>query len=184
MVVGLGNPGPRYSFNRHNVGFMTLDRYSAMNNCNWLTRENYVFANCEDCWLLKPMTYMNLSGVAVKEFLKWSSLSANNLIVVYDDVDLPCGRLRIRKKGSSGGHKGVESIIREIGSSDFVRIRLGIGPKPRGISLADFVLQDFTDHELQIVDKVIDAALSALKVIITEGTEKAMSVYNSYEVIV
>ncbi|AEH50923.1 aminoacyl-tRNA hydrolase [Pseudothermotoga thermarum] len=183
VVVGLGNPGPKYAFNRHNVGFMVVDRFAEINRCKWVLQKLYAESCCGNFWLLKPLTYMNASGVAVREFLTSACLSVNNLIVVYDDVDLPCGKLRIRPKGSSGGHKGLESIIKELGTPDFIRIRIGIGPKPRDLSLADFVLQDFTKEELLIIDKVIDLAIKAIFVIANEGIQKAMTFFNSHEVV-
>ncbi len=163
---------------------MVVDRLSIISNCKWWHRKFYAVSKCQNFWLLKPTTYMNASGVAVKDFLDSIAAPIGSLIVVYDDVDLPCGKLRVRAKGSSGGHKGLESIITELGSQDFVRIRIGIGPRPEGISLAEFVLQDFAEEELKVIDKVIDTAIKAINVIVAEGVEKAMSLFNSYEVIV
>lgn len=184
LVFGLGNPGPRYAFNRHNVGFMFVDRYSSVKRCSsWERRHYYSFSSCEQCVLIKPMTYMNLSGRAVEASLKDFNCRVDDIIVVYDDVDLSCGRLRIRVKGSSGGHKGLQSIIDSTGRSDFVRIRIGIGPKPESVNLVDYVLEDFSDSELRVLDRVLDVAADALQVIFNEGVNKAMSLFNSYEVI-
>ncbi|ABV33021.1 MULTISPECIES: aminoacyl-tRNA hydrolase [Pseudothermotoga] len=184
VIVGLGNPGPRYAFNRHNVGFMFVDRFKEFKKCStWQHRDRYTFSQCKDIFLVKPNTFMNLSGIAVIKCQRDFHVTTTDIIVVYDDVDLPCGRLRIKAQGGSGGHRGLQSIIDYIGTNEFVRLRIGIGPKPENIDLADYVLEDFTEEELRLIDKVLDKAVEAVDVMLNEGLSKAMSVFNSYEVV-
>lgn len=185
-IIGLGNPGPRYASNRHNVGFMFLEKFVQKTGCssNFVRESNYELAECGGCFLVKPLTYMNVSGQAVKSLMERYSLSANDIIVVYDDVDLPLGKMRIRQKGSAGGHNGLKSIIEALGTNEFVRLRIGIGPKPEGVDLAEFVLSDFSEEERSVLEKVLDVAVEAVKTILTDGVQKAMSLFNSVEVIV
>ncbi|ODN30203.1 aminoacyl-tRNA hydrolase [Fervidobacterium thailandense] len=174
IVVGLGNPGEKYKNTRHNVGFMFLDRLSS----SWRSGPNYQYAYKKlagtDLMLVKPMTYMNLCGEVFK------FLPHDDIIVVYDDLDLPLGRLRIRKDGSAGGHNGIKSIISVIGQN-FPRIRVGIGPKPKDVDAADYVLSDFTPEEFKVLDRVLQVAVDALECILTQGIDKAMSLYNSVD---
>jgi len=178
LVIGLGNPGPRYAFTRHNVGFMFLDRLAN----NWEKRYNFEESKIKiensEILLVKPMTYMNLSG---EIFNYINPEDFDDIIVVYDDVSIPLGKIRIRKKGSDGGHNGLKSIISYIGEQ-FPRIRIGVGPKPKEIDLVNFVLSEFSNKELVILDKILNLAIEALNCIITEGINKAMSKYNSIEV--
>lgn len=186
FIVGLGNPGPRYALNRHNVGFIFLDRYIKKLGCssNFVREENYELLNCGVVHLVKPLTYMNVSGIAVKTLVVKHKLSTNDIIVVYDDVDLPLGRIRVRQRGSAGGHNGLKSIIEALGTDEIVRVRIGIGPKPEGTDLAQFVLSDFSNEELILLNKVLDVAVEVVQTILSEGVQKAMSLYNSLEVIV
>ncbi|MCS7174746.1 aminoacyl-tRNA hydrolase [Pseudothermotoga sp.] len=186
FVIGLGNPGPRYALNRHNVGFIFLDKYIEKLGCNsnFVREESYELMNCGTVCLVKPLTYMNVSGEAVKMLLVRYNLSVDDIIIVYDDIDLPLGKIRIRQRGSAGGHNGLKSIIEALETDEIVRVRIGIGPKPEGIDLAQFVLSNFSSEELVILDKVLDVAVEAVQVILSEGVQKAMSLYNSLEVIV
>ncbi|WP_184619350.1 aminoacyl-tRNA hydrolase [Thermosipho japonicus] len=178
LVVGLGNPGPRYAFTRHNVGFMFIDRI-----CNNLKKQNN-YEYCQktlfgkDILFVKPLTYMNLSG---EIFNHLNKEDFSDIIVIYDDVNLPLGKIRIRKSGSSGGHNGIKSLINYLGE-DFKRIRVGIGPIPKDINLVDFVLGEFQENELKILDKVLNLSVDALYTIFKDGIDKAMSLYNSQEV--
>lgn len=175
IIIGLGNPDEKYANTRHNVGFMLLDRMSH----SWKKGPNYLYSdiniNGEKTKLIKPMTYMNLSG----EVFKY--VPHDDIIVVYDDLDLPLGRLRIRKDGSAGGHNGIKSIISYIGQS-FPRIKIGIGPKPKEVDAADYVLSNFSAEEFAILDKVLEAAKEALEYIVIYGVDKAMNRYNSFNV--
>lgn len=172
MIIGLGNPGEKYENTRHNVGFMVLDKLSK----SWKRGINYLYSDInifgEKVRLVKPTTYMNLSG----EVFKY--LPHDDIIVVYDDLDLPLGRIRIRKNGSAGGHNGIKSIISFIGQ-DFPRIRIGIGPKPQDVDAADYVLSNFSQEEFEKLEKVMELTIEAIKSIISEGIDKAMNKYNS-----
>ncbi|PLV60278.1 aminoacyl-tRNA hydrolase [Thermotoga sp. KOL6] len=183
VIVGLGNPGPRYAFTRHNVGFLFLDYLEAK---RWRTEKLFEWNKTRianhDVLLVKPTTYMNLSGIAMPSVMSFFGVNVDDIIIVYDDVSLKLGKIRIRKKGSNGGHNGMKSIIEVLGTEEVKRIRVGIGEKPKGVSLVDFVLSEFTDTEFEILQKVFKLIKEALGVIITEGIEKAMSIYNSLEV--
>ncbi|MBR0398926.1 MAG: aminoacyl-tRNA hydrolase [Eubacterium sp.] len=185
LVVGLGNPGSKYAGTRHNMGFDTIDelvekhrissdgvKMKAMSGRGIIGGERVI--------LLKPMTYMNLSGEAVRAWLDYYKLDPEeDLIVIYDDVDQEPGRMRIRKKGSAGGHNGMKSIIQHIGTTVFPRIRIGVGAKPAGWDLADYVLGHFSKEDRKEVDAVIKDAADAVEMIIAEGVDEAMNRYNS-----
>ncbi len=148
-VVGLGNPGPEYALTRHNLGFWVVDRLRM--GGNW---ERFLFPWGEvfrsgDRLLLKPLTYMNRSGEAVRGLLAWSPLSPEDILLVHDDVDLPVGAVRLRERGGHGGHLGVRSVLHALGTRDVPRLKLGIGPKPEGVDLAAFVLSRPPEEELE-----------------------------------
>ncbi|WP_073072505.1 aminoacyl-tRNA hydrolase [Thermosipho atlanticus] len=178
LVVGLGNPGPRYAFTRHNVGFMFLDKIAN----NWKRKHNYEEAKIniaeKNVLLIKPLTFMNLSG-EIFNYINPSDF--DDIIVVYDDVNIPLGKIRIRKKGSDGGHNGLKSIIAYIGEH-FPRIRIGIGPKPENIDLVNFVLGEFNNNELMILHKVLEITTEALEEIVAGNISSAMNKFNSFEV--
>ncbi len=186
LIVGLGNPGPEYLFTRHNFGFMVIDflMQEIEGHIKFIKdREVYgewarIFINNKELFLLKPSTFMNLSGVSVKAFLDKYSISTSDLLVIYDDVDLPLGKIRLRKKGSSGGHKGMNSIIENLDTKEFARLRLGIGPKPSHLNMADFVLGEFTEEELVIVKDVLKRCKELIFTILDEGIDIAMSRFN------
>ncbi|MGQ9580268.1 MAG: aminoacyl-tRNA hydrolase [Armatimonadota bacterium] len=180
MIVGLGNPGRRYAHTRHNVGFDVLDLFARRHGVNIRTRKHFaltsrVTCNGENVLLVKPQTFMNESGRAVGALAAEHKLSPTDIIVVCDDIDLPLGSLRIRAKGSSGGHRGVQSIISNLGSSDFPRIRIGIG---RSNNPVDHVLSKFTSEEKAIIEPVLGHAADALDMILAQGLEAAMNTYN------
>jgi PTH1 family peptidyl-tRNA hydrolase len=178
IILGLGNPGDKYANTRHNVGFMVLERI-AKSSKNWKSGPNYLYHDLnisgEKVKLVKPMTFMNLSG----EVFKY--LPHDDIIVVYDDLALPLGKIRIRKDGSAGGHNGIKSIIAHIGQT-FPRIRIGIGPKPQNVDAADYVLSDFTAEEFEKLQKVIDITVEAIELIVSQGIDKAMNKYNSTQI--
>jgi peptidyl-tRNA hydrolase, PTH1 family len=177
LIVGLGNPGIEYQFTPHNLGFLTIDRIASDRNievrnhqCRALTGRAQVGG--ELVLLAKPETFMNLSGLAVRELLDEYQLRAeSDLIVIYDELDLPLGTIRIRKRGSSAGHNGMKSIIGALGTQEFVRVRLGIAPETR-------ILKPFTKRQLKVVDEVLDSAAEAVEVILTEGPDAAMNRFN------
>ncbi len=183
VLVGLGNPGPEYVFTRHNVGFMLADMIKERKGCSpWKGERLYLYSRCPDFSIVKPTTFMNLSGQAFPYFMRELGASIEDIIVAYDDIWLPLGRIRIRKSGSDGGHNGVKSIIEALGREDFARIRIGIGPKLQGMRLAEYVLSEFSDDELKILYDVLSMASEAFEVIIKDGIDKAMSLFNSKEV--
>jgi len=183
LIVGLGNPGIKYKRTRHNIGFRVLDEFQRENNFpdfkffkkfNALIFEGNI--GRKKVILAKPQTFMNNSGQAVKNLTIHYSLPFINLIVVHDDIDLPLGKIRISKSRGSAGHKGIESIIKELRSKNFVRIRIGIRNQELRIkNIEKFVLQKFTEEEEKIIKKIIKENCSVLKIILSKGLEKAQS---------
>ena len=177
LIVGLGNPGIEYQFTPHNLGFLTIDRIAndrgvdvRNHQCRALTARAEI-AN-EQVLLAKPDTFMNLSGMSVRELLDEYQLRPEaDLIVIYDELDLPLGTIRIRQRGSSAGHNGMKSIIGALNTQEFLRIRLGIAPEKR-------ILKPFTKRQLKVVDEVLDTAADAVNVILTEGPAAAMNRFN------
>ena len=183
VIVGLGNPGAEYSATRHNVGFLAVGELGKRWGVNtWRSWHEALTAEyrggAEPVLLVKPQTYMNLSGVAVGEIVRWYKLKANDVIVLYDDLDLPVGKLRLRPQGSSGGHKGIESILVHLTTEDFCRIRIGIGRPPAGWETANYVLGRFTPEETPQVAETIVKAADAAEYILKHGITKAMNVYS------
>jgi PTH1 family peptidyl-tRNA hydrolase len=183
--VGLGNPGKEYSNTRHNAGFIAIDKlsfYLKINNFNnfegKLLYAETVFKD-NSIYLAKPYNYMNNSGIPLKSFCKYKNIDVIDVILIYDDIDTEIGKLRIRKTGSSGGHKGVESIIKAFGSNDIKRIRIGIGPKPDQKILSEYVLSPFTKSEISSLNTVIEKIPEIFESIIERGFDYAMSRYNS-----
>lgn len=163
IIVGLGNPGKEYKNTRHNVGFLMLDKISEKFEVkfNFEKKFNAEVAKIkkgeQDIILIKPQTFMNLSGEAVKKAVDFYKVnSENDLLVIYDDVDIEFGKVRIRSSGSSAGHKGIESIIKKIASESFIRVRIGIGRPPEGIKVEDYVLKSFGKTELKDLDDLFD----------------------------
>lgn len=183
IIVGLGNPGTRYDCTRHNVGFLVVDRLAQQQNitldlhrCDALIGVGK--SNAEPLLLAKPQTFMNRSGVAVAALLQEYGAVPVDLVVIYDDLDLPLGRIRIRANGSAGGHRGVSSIIEHLGGGEFSRIRIGIGRPPVGVEVIDYVLAPFAEAEGEELSKVIERAAEALDCLIHQGAATAMGVYN------
>lgn len=184
LIVGLGNPGIEYQFTPHNLGFLTIDRIASdcgvqvrNRQCRALTARAVIAG--QPVLLAKPETYMNLSGLAVRDLLAKHELSsASDLILIYDELDLPLGTIRIRQRGSSAGHNGMESVIGALGTQEFLRIRLGIAPGRKVSDGVKFVLTPFRKRELKQVDAVLDTAAEAVKAILTHGAEAAMNRFN------
>lgn len=184
MVVGLGNPGPSYANTRHNVGFAVIERLAAkLNAPNPRRLHAALVSQCEvgdqTLVLVQPMTYMNRSGQAVRPLLDSFGLTPGDLLVVYDDVALPVGTLRIRRRGSAGGHNGMKSVISSLNSEEFARLRIGVG-SPEEKDLADYVLSPFRLSERPLVDAAIEAAAEAVLVWVTSGVEEAMNRFNAW----
>ena len=183
MIVGLGNPGSRYQHNRHNVGFQIVDELAAAHDLSFDKRQ--FKAKIASGWireqrvlLVKPQTFMNASGEAVQPLVAYYKIELEDLIVVYDDLDLPVGKLRLRPFGGAGGHNGMKSIIQRLGSNQFPRLRVGIGRPPGRMDPADYVLQDFSDDQEAIMVQVRDRARRALERALEAGIERAMNEFN------
>ncbi len=182
LIVGLGNPGSEYEETRHNAGFMLIDRicsaYSVKLRKGGRGLSGQARIAGRDVVLLKPMTYMNLSGLAVAEVLDKHPLPPESIIAAFDDCDLPLGKVRIRKGGGSGGHRGLASLIERIGTREFPRIRLGVGRPVEG-DIVDYVLSPFAKDELPAIEEMLGRAQEALESIITCGIEQAMNRFNA-----
>jgi PTH1 family peptidyl-tRNA hydrolase len=183
LVVGLGNPGPEYEWTPHNLGFLAVDRLAQRHSirlsryeCRALVGQGRIGG--KTVMLAKPQTFMNLSGQSVKGLLDKLEIGPEQLLVIYDDLDLPWLTLRIRPKGSAGGHHGVEDIIRCLGRQDFARLRLGIHPGHVVRDGAKFVLAPFRSGQRQELDRLLDEACAAAESVINEGVEKAMAAHN------
>jgi PTH1 family peptidyl-tRNA hydrolase len=184
LVIGLGNPGREYGHTRHNVGFEVLDelvrRTEVTLRRSWTVPAWTGKADVEGegVLLVKPRTFMNRSGQAVAAMMRKRGLKSADVIVVLDDLELPRGQIRIRKKGGAGGHKGLQSVIQALGTDDFIRVRVGIGPRPAGEALVNHVLTHFSVEERQEVEKAVEAAADAVFVIVRDGVERAMNEFN------
>lgn len=183
IIVGLGNPGLKYAGTRHNIGFAALtqlaDRYHiSLNKKELKSITGHGAIEGEKVVLAMPQTFMNLSGEAVQPLLHFYKCTADDLILLLDDVDLDPGRLRIRAKGSAGGHNGMKSIISCIGTEDFARVRIGVGKKPEGWDLADHVLGRIPKEEFPLFREACEKAADAVRLIITDGVQKAQNMYN------
>lgn len=183
VIVGLGNPGNKYENTRHNVGFCTIDTLSDKYGIKVDRLKHKALAGEGNMKgvrvvLVKPQTFMNLSGESVRDIIEWYKLAVDNLVVIYDDVDLPVGTIRIRPNGSSGTHNGMKSIIYQLQSDEFPRVRIGIGKAPEGWDLADYVLSRYTGDDAVIIRKSIEKAADAAAAIVTDGVAAAMNMYN------
>lgn len=188
LIVGLGNPGPRYVHTRHNLGFLCVQALAEQQGGRWRRASfaqaltSRIVLDGMECSLILPLTYMNNSGVAVKQAAVKSGIEPRNILVVYDDMDLDFGDMRLRAAGSAGGHNGIKSVIEHLGSKNFARLRLGVGkPKP-GVDPVDHVLSDLTVAELKKLPDLINNALSCVHIWGTEGVEKAMNHFNKRKV--
>lgn len=183
LIAGLGNPGSRYRDNRHNIGFMVVDRLSertdieigrlqkkALVGTGWFVQKRII--------LVKPQTNMNLSGTSLGPLINYYKIPLPNLLVVYDEIDLPFGAIRLREKGGSGGHNGMKSIIAVLGSG-FPRLRLGVGRPPGKMEPAAYVLQDFQKKELPMVDEIIERSVLAIETYLIDGIDIAMTRFNN-----
>jgi PTH1 family peptidyl-tRNA hydrolase len=181
VIVGLGNPGREYADTRHNVGFRVADLVGERLGLQWRTDADTVFAKSfgvAPFFVLKPQTFMNRSGSAVSRFARYHQIEPQDILVVVDEVDLPLGRIRVRPKGSAGTHNGLKSVVEQLGTTDFPRLRLGVGRGDARRDLADYVLAKFDPPELPEVDRVIARAADAAQMFIVEGIDKVMNMYN------
>jgi PTH1 family peptidyl-tRNA hydrolase len=184
IIVGLGNPGEKYEKTRHNMGFLTLDLLSEktgvkLNKVKFKAAYNMMdFAGCK-CLVMKPQTYMNLSGEAVREAAQFYKVPAERVLVIYDDVSLPVGKLRVRPTGSAGGHNGIKNIIAHLGSQNFPRVKIGVGaPEGADKDMVDHVIGVPSQAERKILAESFEKAIDAAECIIRSGCQKAMNEYN------
>ena len=184
VIIGLGNPGKEYEKTPHNVGFMMVDEIAKCNNLTFKLEKKHeamiatgIIAG-KKCHLIKPITYMNLSGNAVRSFVEYYNIDINDIIVIYDDLDLPLGKIRIRKNGSSGGHRGMKSIIENIKTSEFTRIRIGIDKPKEGMQVVDYVLHKLSKVETEILEETIKKAPLMIDEAIKSGVNSMMNIYN------
>jgi len=184
LIVGLGNPGLEYSATRHNLGFLCLERLAEKHRLRFTgKRAKSLIARGQlagqDVALAKPQTYMNLSGEAVRELVRIYGLPMKSLLVVYDDVDLPLGTIRLRERGGPGTHNGMRSIVDELGREDFPRLRIGVGMPTNGQNLADYVLGLPTPDERAILDESLGRAVEAIETVVRRSLGAAMNAYNT-----
>ncbi|WP_294153375.1 aminoacyl-tRNA hydrolase [uncultured Clostridium sp.] len=184
LIVGLGNPGSQYEDTRHNIGFKVVDNIAKEYNIE-INRQKFKgmcgegFINGEKVILLKPSTYMNLSGESIREVVDFYKLSNEDLVVIYDDISLDVGRLRIREKGSAGGHNGIKSIIAHLGTDIFPRIKVGVGQP--NVDLVNYVLGKFTKEEMEVLSESIDASTKAVREMLSSDVKTAMNIYNGFK---
>lgn len=188
IIAGLGNPGKQYEGTRHNIGWQVIDELADKYNIRvteskfkGLTGKGMIGG--EKVILLKPLTFMNLSGECIREAVNFYKIDeTSQLIVVADDISLDVGQIRMRKKGSAGGHNGLKNIIAHLGHENFMRIKMGVGDKPAGYDLADYVLGHFSKEEEKILAESKKAAVLAIETIMSDGIDKAMNLYNTKKI--
>lgn len=183
IIVGLGNPTAQYEGTRHNIGFAVIDRIAKEYNIAVETKKHKALCGTgviegQKVILVKPQTYMNLSGEAVREVYDFYKADISDILIIYDDICLDVGKLRIRAKGSAGGHNGIKNIIAHLGTENFARIRVGVGDKPKQMDLADYVLGHFQGDDKIAIENGIDAAVKAMVETLTRGIDSAMNKYN------
>lgn len=183
LIAGLGNPDLKYAATRHNVGFEAVACLLEAYHIKGEKKKFHALLAQGDiegipCLFCRPQTYMNNSGVAVREIMDFYKISVSDLIVIYDDISIPLGALRLRGGGSAGGHNGMKSIIAHVGSQDFPRVRIGVGEKPPGWDLADYVLSNFSKDEIPVIGETIRQAAQAAACIVSQGLDRAMNRFN------
>lgn len=189
VIAGLGNPKKEYENTRHNIGFDVIDAIAVKYDISVLERKFKAligkgYLDGKKVILVKPQTYMNLSGESIRAVIDYYKIEEKlELIVIYDDVSLDIGQLRIREKGSAGGHNGIKSIIAHLGHDAFKRIKMGVGEKPKGYDLADYVLGHFSVKERELMDQSVERAGEAVKLMIEDKVDQAMNLYNKKDVI-
>lgn len=186
LLVGLGNPEPKYDRTRHNIGFAAVDRLANHWGGTWKEQRKFqglytevLAPKGEAIKLLKPLTYMNLSGQSIRAVTDWYKLSPSEVLVIYDEMDLPLGKIRLRLSGSAGGHNGMKSTIAHLGTDKFPRLRIGIGKAEGNKDTVSHVLGKFAPSEATLLNAVLQLVTDAVEVSLQEGLEKAMNIYNS-----
>ena len=184
IIVGLGNPKKEYDNTRHNIGFMAIDEIAEKNNISVIESKHKALigkgiVGGQKVILAKPLTFMNLSGESVRQLVDYYKIDEEcELIVLYDDISLPPGKLRLRKKGSAGGHNGIKNIIAHLGHDSFMRVKIGVGEKPKGYDLADYVLGHFSKDEMPIMKEALKNTAGAVETIIADSIDAAMNKYS------
>lgn len=183
LIVGLGNPGKQYEHTRHNIGFEVIDALSerlhiSLNQAKFKGVYGTGLVDGEKVFLLKPLTYMNLSGESIIAIMDYFQIELDELVVIYDDLDLPVGRIRLRQKGSAGGHNGIKSTIYHLGTQEFNRIRVGINRPTNGMAISDYVLGRFADSEQEMVREAIDKSTDACEEWIKKPFLQVMNTFN------
>ena len=184
LIAGLGNPGRDYVNTRHNIGFDVIDVIAAQEHISVTEKKHRALIGKgiiagQKVILIKPQTFMNLSGESIRSLLDYYKADeTQELLVISDDISLPVGQIRIRKKGSAGGHNGLKNIIAHLGHDAFLRIKMGVGEKPSGYDLVDYVLGHFDKNDRELMDQAAEKAADAIRVILSEGTDAAMNLYN------
>lgn len=184
LVVGLGNPGPKYEWTRHNMGFLVIDELAdrekiPVQKLKYRALTNTALIGGQSVLLMKPTTYMNLSGEAVGEAARFYKIPPQQVLVISDDVALPQGKLRIRRSGSAGGHNGLKNIISHLGSDQFPRIKVGVGGKPHpDHDMADWVLGKFTGQDKKVMEEAVSRAADAVTLLLEQGPDQAMAKFN------
>lgn len=185
IIATLGNPGEKYTTTRHNAGFIYADALAYKLGCNFKfeSKFNAEIAKCEfnneQIWIVKPQTFMNLSGFTIRELLNFYKLTPKDIFIVYDDISMNLGALRFRPSGSDGGHNGIKSIIASVGTTNFDRLKIGIGPQPSFMASEAYVLQNFTKDQLKELSEVIKKAIEASEFYVINGLKSAQNKYNS-----
>ena len=184
LIAGLGNPSKTYEGTRHNVGFSMIDALADAFQIDVTTKKHKAIVGRGviegmKVILAKPQTYMNLSGESIREIVDFYKIDPENMIIIYDDISLDVGRLRIRKKGSAGGHNGIKNIIAHLGTDVFPRIKVGVGEKPQGWDLADYVLSKYSKEEQQALREASDNVIGAVKLMVMDNIDAAMNQYNA-----
>ena len=185
LIAGLGNPGEQYSLTRHNAGFMALDVLAEHLQASWQNWQGAKAQYAKTSWqgknlfLLKPLTYMNLSGNAVSSLANFYKISPQNILIIFDEMSLPIGSIRLKLNGSAGGHNGMQHIIDQLGTQNIARLRIGIGPKPAFFEGKDFVLSKFQKQELPLLKQALEKTLTALEKYFSVGSGPAMTIANA-----
>ena len=185
LIAGLGNPGKDYDLTRHNAGFMALDILAEHLQTSWQNWQGAKAEYAKTAWqgknifLMKPLTYMNLSGTAISSLANFYKIKPQNIIIIFDEMSLPLGSIRLKLNGSAGGHNGMQNIIDQMGTQNIVRLRIGIGPKPAFFEGKDFVLSKFKKEELALLKQALEKTLSALEKYFTAGSGPAMTIANA-----
>jgi peptidyl-tRNA hydrolase, PTH1 family len=185
LIVGLGNPGAQYARNRHNLGFMAIDELARRLGASWQPKPKLELAEARvgtgKLWLMKPQTWMNLSGDAVAPFARFHKLEPSEILVIYDDLDLPFGRIRVRVNGSSGGQNGLKDIAAKLGTDAFARLKLGIGRPPQNWTVVNWVLSNFQTDEVTLLEDLIRVAADAATLIVKAGAKEAQPQFNGVD---